>query len=140
MSQPPVPPHDAPPPDQPPGGGVGPYGPPPGPVGPYRPPSSGMSKRGKFWLGAVLAIPAVIAAVTLFAMATTVVTSLTENTAAQGAVAIGCLVVLLGCWITLVVIERTRMIALGILAGTAIVTVVLGGACVALIAAVNGTV
>jgi hypothetical protein len=99
-----------------------------------------MSGRAKFWLGAALAIPAVIAAVTLFATATTVATSLTEDTTTQGAVAIACLVVLLGCWVALVVVERTRMVALGILAGTAIVTVVLGGACVALIAAVNGTV
>ena len=109
-------------------------------MGPHHPPPSGMSRRGKFWLGAALAIPAVIAAVTLFAMATTVATSLTENTTAQGAVAIACLVVLLGCWVALARVERTRMIALGILAGTAIRATQAPPRTTVMIAAVNGSV
>jgi len=49
-------------------------------------------------------------------------------------------ITVLAAWIALVAVRRTRMVALGATAGAAVVTVVLGGACVALMAAVSDSV
>ena len=105
-----------------------PYGGPPG-----EPPPSGMSNKAKFWLGVVLALPASILGPVLVGVAV----NLGQVVSADGPLSgiLGGLVSLglLAGFVVLVVIERTRWIGLGMLAGTAILFVVAAGACVVLI-------
>ena len=134
MSEPPVPPTGGPAGLPPPGSG----GQPPSPWQPPRPP--GMSPRGKFWLGVALAVPVVIGLLFLVLLVGTLATSVTEDPDTQGILVGVAVVAVLAAWVALVAVRRTRMVALGVAAGAAVVTVVLGGACVALIAAMSGTV
>lgn len=99
-----------------------------------------MSARGKFWLGVALAVPVLIGVLFLVLLVGTVATSVTADPDTQGVLVGGAVVAVLAVWVALVAGRRTRMVALGAAAGAAVVTVVLGGACVALIAAVSGNV
>jgi hypothetical protein len=142
MSEPPVTP-PGPPPGLPPG--LPPGRPPSGPGGqapyPWQPPQPpGMSPRGKFWLGVALAVPVLLGCLFLVLLVGTLATSISEDPDTQGILVGAALVAVLAAWVALVAVRRTRMVALGAAAGAAVVTVVLGGACVALIAAVSGTV
>jgi hypothetical protein len=99
-----------------------------------------MSPRGKFWLGAALAVPVLVGVLVLVLTVGTLATSITEDPDVQGLLVLLSVIAVLAGWIALVAVRRTRMVALGAAAGAAVVTVVLGGACVALIAAVSGSV
>ena len=129
MSEPPVPPPALPPP--------GPGGQPPHPWRPPQPP--GMSPRGKFWLGVALSVPVLFGVLFVVLFVGTFATTVTEDPDTQGVLVAVAVIAVLAAWVALVVFPRTRMVALGAAAGAAVVTVVLGGACVALIAAVSGT-
>ena len=133
MSEPPVPPTGPPPGLPPPPGGQPPY-----PWQPGKPP--GMSSRGRFWLGVALSVPVLIGVLVLVLFVGTLATSLTSDPDLQGVLVLVALVAVLAAWVALVVVPRTRMVALGAAAGAAVVAVVLGGVCVALIAAVSGSV
>jgi hypothetical protein len=99
-----------------------------------------MSSRGRFWLGVALSVPVLIGVLVLVLFVGTLATSLTPDPDLQGVLVLVALVAVLAAWVALVVVPRTRMVALGAAAGAAVVAVVLGGVCVALIAAVSGSV
>jgi hypothetical protein len=94
-----------------------------------------MSNRAKFWIGVVLAGPAVVALAMVAGVGSSLVSSITNSGNVFAFTQLGFWLVSLGGWIALVVIERTRWLALGMLAGLAILAVVVAGACVALLAA-----
>lgn len=106
-----------------------PYGAPPG-----APPPSGMSNRAKFWIGVVLVIPVIVALGVVAGVAGSIVSSVTHSGAVIGFTQLGFWLASVGGWIAMVVVERTRWLALGMLAGFAILAVVVAGACVALLA------
>lgn len=109
-------------PGQPPGGGQPPY--PAHPTAPYGgPPPRG--DRWKIWVGVALAIPALMAT----AMLVGVAGAIDNSGALSGIVGIACLV----APIVLLFFPATRKIALGLLIGYAVIVIVLGGACVALL-------
>ena len=116
--------------------------PPPSPYGlpPGEPPSQRPSNKGRFWLGVVLAIPAIIIGPVLIgaaaALGDAVATGSSLGAILGGLVALG----LLGGFIVLVVIDRTRWIGLGMLAGFAGLFILGAGACVALIVAYSNSV
>jgi len=112
-------------PGQPPGGGQPPYPPPPGPYG--APPPRG--DRWKIWMGIALAIPALMATAAVVALAG----AIDNSGALSGVVGIACLV----APIVLLFFPATRKIALGVIIGYAVIVILLGGACVALLASYN---
>lgn len=107
--------------------------PPPFPQGPPPPPPAGLSNKAKFWIGVAVAIPAMIGSGVL----TGVLTALADNGGNPGAAsAVGGLVslLILAGFITLIVLEKTRWVALGMLAGGAAALILAAGACLVLIA------
>ena len=95
----------------------------------------GMSNKAKFWVGVLLALPAVaLASVVLGAaigLISTVLGDYEVATALSGVLSLA----MLGGFVALVVIEKTRWFAIGMLAGIAILAIVAAGACVALLVA-----
>ena len=129
MTQQPPPPSGGPP--------STPYG---GPPGPYPPepsgPGGGMSNKGKFWLGVALTLPAMFVSGVLVGIPAAALDSLNASQdigeLLSGLVGLA----LLAGWIMMLVLEKTRWIALGMLAGSAIVLILAAGACVVLLFAV----
>lgn len=120
---------------QPPQSPYGPaYGGPPG-----EPPRKGTSNKAKFWIGVVVALPAIVVASIISGAGAAVVDAVGGDPAVGAAVSGAIALVLLAGFVTLVVLERTRWIALGILAGTAIVVILAAGACVALLVAYSNS-
>ena len=113
------------------------YGGPPG-VPPGAPPPGGMSNKAKFWIGAVLALPAMVASAVLMGLGASVPGP--NGDSSLGAVLsmiIG--VILLVGYVTLIVLPRTRWLALGMLAGGAVVLILAAGACIALLVALSNS-
>lgn len=137
--QPPPPPHGEPPGSYPPyGGPPGPYPPGSSPPGHGGQPGSGLSNRAKFWIGAVLALPATF--VSVFAsgvVGTIVVDGLgagpQAGTIASSIVGLG----LLAGLVTLIVLPRTRWVGVGLLAGAAVGLILLAGVCVVFLVALT---
>ncbi len=125
-----------------------PYGGPPtppygGPPGPYPPEQSGagggMSNKAKFWIGVVITLPAMF----LGGLLTSIPAAVLDSTNADPSIG-GILSLLVGLglfagWIMMIVFEKTRWIALGMLAGTGIVLILLAGACVAFLVAYSNS-
>jgi hypothetical protein len=109
-----------------PGGGQPPY--PAYPPGPYDAPPP-RSDRWKIWVGIALAIPALMATAAVVALAG----AIDNSGALSGLVGIACLV----APIVLLFFPATRKIALGLLIGYAVIVILLGGACVALLSSYN---
>jgi hypothetical protein len=121
--QPPPPPYGGPP-------GQPPYGQPP-----YSQPPSGMSNKAKFWLGVVLALPAIVIGPVIVGVAVNLGQVVSSDGPLSGILGgVASLALLVG-FIALVVVSRTRWIGLGMLAGIAILFVVAAGACIALLSA-----
>jgi hypothetical protein len=120
VSQPPLPP---------------PYGLPPG-----QPPPEQPSNKGRFWLGVVLAIPAIILGPVLIGAAASLGDAVASGSALPGLLGGLVALLLLVGFIALVVIDRTRWIGLGMLAGFAGLFILGAGACVALIVAYSNSV
>jgi hypothetical protein len=115
--------------EQPPHSPYGPaYGGPPG-----QPPSKGMSNKAKFWIGVVVALPAIIVAGIISGAVSAVVEGVGGDPALGAAVAGVVGLGLFAGFIVLVVFEGTRWVALGMLAGTAILFILAAGACVVLL-------
>ena len=112
-----------------------PYDPPPG-----QPPSSGMSNKAKFWIG-VAARPARAhrrrshPAVPGRRWWTASGVTRRWGPFVSGVIALALLV----GFVLMIVFERTRFLALGLLAGTAILFVLAAGACVALLVAYSNS-
>jgi hypothetical protein len=113
--------------------------PPPSPYGgpPGQPPPSGMSNKAKFWIGVVLALPAIFAGPALVAVAVNLGQVISADGPLSGILGGLASILLLAGFIALVVIERTRWVALGILAGIAALFVIAAGACVFLLSLYN---
>ncbi|MGG5257146.1 hypothetical protein [Phycicoccus avicenniae] len=130
MSTPPSPPPPppGPPPGLPPGppGPSAPYGAPP-PPGPRR----GMSNKGLFWIGVVVGVFGAPA----LAIGLLVLLAVVSGSSDGPSVALQLLVVFVPVALVAaaLVYRRSRWVALGALAGGAVVLIVLGGACIALI-------
>lgn len=122
-----------------------PYGDPPGPPygaapGPYPQdqPRSGISNKAKFWIGVALTIPAIIVSGLITGAAAAIVEALNGDPAVEATVSsVVALLVLVG-YVAMIVLPRTRWIALGILAGTAVLFILAAGACVALLVTYSG--
>ena len=98
-----------------------------------------MSNKGKFWLGVVLALPAMLVGGFLAGLGPALASGATGSSDV-GAV-IGLLIGLmeLAGLVVLIVLERTRWIGLGILAGIAILFILAAGACIVIIVALTNS-
>jgi hypothetical protein len=132
-------------PQQPPQGqppqGPPPQGPPPGfspyPYQPQKPP--GMSNRARFWIGVALAIPVLVLAGTVNGIAGAIGSAVDPNTGSMTGVLVVIVDLLMFVGLVVaIVMPRTRYFALGVLAGVAILFVLLAGACVLLLAGLSG--
>lgn len=117
------------PPGQPPRGPVGPSA-----GGPWRPPRRGPSNVARFWIGVALCLPVLFVAGALQAIPSVVADSLSLPPEVGQFATLGLDLALFAAFITGLVVERTRFIVLGILAGTAAMFVVAAGACILLLA------
>ena len=127
--QPPPPPYDGPP------GPPNPYGP-----GQYPPPEGqrpGMSNKAAFWIGVVLALPAIFVASLILGAGAAVGDGLAGDPAVSGVISTLLGLGLLAGLVTAIVVPKTRWFALGVLAGTAILLIVAAGACVVLLIALT---
>lgn len=119
--------------------GVPPGQPPHGPGGPssgepWRPPRRGRSNVAKFWIGVALCIPVLLAAGALQAVPSVIADAVSLPPEVGQFSTLGLDLALFGAFIAGLVVEKTRFIVLGILAGIAILFVVAAGACVLLLA------
>lgn len=130
MSQPP-PPGWTRPPDPEDGGPT-----PAAPVGPTYTPRPGLSSKARFWIGfavGVPAVPALLVGVLVGVAALAGSGSGSTSTVLSGAAG----VVVVALVVAGLVVRATRWLTLGALAGGALVLIVLGGACVAILQGLN---
>lgn len=115
--------------------------PPPSPYGqpPYGRPPSGMSNKAKFWIGVAVSLPAMAAAGSLIAVGTALADGVGGSSDLANYVSAALTLALFAGFITAMVLERTRWIAIGMLAGAAIAFILAAGACVVLLAAVSNS-
>jgi hypothetical protein len=113
-----------------------PYGGPPMPYLPGgRESRSGMSNKAKFWIGVALAIPALIVSGIITSAGAALVDFVGGDPALGATLSTVLGLLVLAGFIAMVVHPRTRWLALGIMAGTAVLFILFAGACVALIVA-----
>ena len=134
-------PPQGPPPQGPPPQGPPPQGSPSGfspyPYQPQKPP--GMSNRARFWIGVALAIPVLVLAGTVNGIAGAIGSAVDPNTGSMTGVLVVIVDLLMFVGLVVaIVMPRTRYFALGVLAGVAILFVLLAGACVLLLAGLSG--
>lgn len=134
--QPPQPPYGGPPA----GYGGPPGGPPAYPPGPYPQPQGprpGMSNKAKFWIGVALSIPAVILGAVVSGGGSAVVSALGGDPQAGAILSSVLGLLMFAGLIAAIVFERTRWFALGIIAGVAVLLILLAGACIVLLVALS---
>jgi hypothetical protein len=98
-----------------------------------------MSNKAKFWIGVAIALPALMVGGIVSGAGSAVVDAVGGDPAVGAAVSGAIGLALLAGFVTLVVLERTRWIALGILAGSAILFILAAGVCVALLVAYSNS-
>ena len=98
-----------------------------------------MSNKAKFWIGVLLAIPAIVLGSVISGAGSAVVDAVNGDPAVGAAVSGVLGLLILAAFIAAIVIPRTRWFALGILAGTAVLFILAAGACVALIVAYSNS-
>jgi hypothetical protein len=96
-----------------------------------------MSNKAKFWLGAVLALPAIIVGPVIVGIAVNIGQAISADGPLSGVLGGIASILLFAGFIVLLVVERTRWIGLGMLAGIAILLIVAAGACVVLLVAIG---
>ena len=112
-----------------------PYGPLPG--GPP-PQPSGMSNKTKFWLGFVLSVPALLLAAFVSNLPSIIIDAAGGDSSVTGSLSF-VLFLLMGVGVLVMLLfERTRWWALGLIAGIAVTLIVLAGACVVILAVLLG--
>jgi hypothetical protein len=99
-----------------------------------------MSNKAKFWVGVVLALPALILGPVIVGVAVNLGQVLSADGPLSGILGGLASLLLLAGFIALIVIERTRWLGLGMLAGIAVLLILAAGACIVLIAAISGSV
>jgi hypothetical protein len=97
-----------------------------------------MSNKAKFWIGAVLALPAMVASAVLMGLGASVPGPNGDSTLG-GVLSMVIGASLLVGYVTLIVLPRTRWVALGMLAGAAILFILAAGACIALLVAYSNS-
>ena len=110
-----------------------PYGLPPG--GPP-PPRTGLSNAAKFWLGALIAIPAVPVAGFVLSLPSTLAAAAGLD-GVTGVLSLVAGLLELAGLVALIAFPRTRWWGLGLLAGIALLAILAAGACVVLLVALT---
>lgn len=95
-----------------------------------------MSDTGRFWLGVALSLPTLFAIAVLYGGVGAVMAA--DSSGVSGVLGLIVTLGLLAGFVWAIVDDRTRFVALGVLAGFAILFVLLAGACVVFFAAVGG--
>lgn len=114
--------------------GLPPGQPPVRPPGePWKPPRRGRSNVFKFWMGVLLCLPVLFVAVALQAIPRAVGDALSLPPEVGQFSTLGLDLGLFAAFIAGLVVEKTRFIVLGVLAGIAVLFVIAAGACVLLI-------
>lgn len=116
--------------------------PPPPPYGypsPYAQPPSGMSNKAKFWIGVAVSLPAMAAAGFLVAAGTALADGVGGSSDLANLVSALLTLGVFGGYITMIVLEKTRWIALGMLAGAAAAFILAAGACIVLLAGISSS-
>lgn len=101
-------------------------GPPDGP-----PRRAGLSDTAKFWIGVPLAVPVLL-------LVAIIIIGVPFGGRAPGALVLVSILLLLVALVVAIAVERTRYVALGVLAGIAVILVLLAGACVAILTGSGG--
>jgi len=99
-----------------------------------------MSNKAKFWIGVLLTIPAIISASVITGGGSAAVNAVNGDPAIGAAVSSLLGLLIFAAYIAAIVIPKTRWFALGVLAGTAVLSILAAGACVALIVAYSNSV
>jgi hypothetical protein len=99
-----------------------------------------MSNKAKFWVGVLLAIPAIVVSSAITGAGSAAVNAVNGDPAVGAAVSSVLGLLVFAGYIAMIVIPKTRWIALGILAGTAVLFILAAGACVALLVAYSNSV
>lgn len=105
-----------------------PYGTPPLP-----PRRDGLSNVARFWIGVALCLPAMFVVGVLQSIPGTFIRALSLPPELATFTSLGLNLVVLAALVTGLVVEKTRFIVLGILAGLAVLFVVAAGACILLL-------
>lgn len=138
--QPPPPPYGGPPGSYPPGNfPPGNYPPGPYPQGPQEPPPGGMSNKAKFWIGVLLSLPALFVAGVVTGGGSWVADGLGADPQVGAIISSVLGLLLFVGFVFMVVIEKTRWFAIGMVAGGAILLILLAGACVVLLVALTSS-
>lgn len=98
-----------------------------------------MSNKAKFWVGVVLAVPAVIVGPLLVGGALNLGQVISADGPLGGVLSGVVALLLLAGLVMLMVVEKTRWIGLGMLAGFAILAILAAGACVVLIVMITNS-
>ncbi len=98
-----------------------------------------MSNKGKFWLGVVLALPALLVGGFLVGLGPAVTAGDTGTNEVGFFVGLFIFLMELVGLVVLIVIARTRWIGLGILAGLATLFILAAGACIVLIVGLSNS-
>jgi uncharacterized membrane protein len=92
-----------------------------------------MSNKAKFWIGVALALPVLILSGIISGAASAVVDGISSDSNAAAAVAFVVGLGELAAVVAAVVFARTRWVAIGVIAGVAVLFVLAAGVCVVLI-------
>jgi hypothetical protein len=103
------------------------------------PPAQGMSNKAKFWIGAVLALPALFLGGVVLAVTEALTSEIDQGGGLTGIVQLMLTALMFVGYVTLIVLEKTRWVALGMLAGAAILFILAAGACVVLLIAITNS-
>jgi len=99
-------------------------------------PPSETSNTARFWVGVALSLPALVVVVVLYSGVGAVMGA--DSSGVSGVLPLLLTLLLVVGFVWAIVHDRTRFVALGILAGFAIVFVLLAGACVVLLSSAGG--
>jgi hypothetical protein len=96
-----------------------------------------MSNKAKFWIGVALSIPALILGGIVTGLGTGVAGGLGADSEASAIISSVLGLGLLAALVVAIVLEKTRWFAIGIVAGSAVLFILLAGACIVLLVALS---
>jgi hypothetical protein len=98
-----------------------------------------MSNKARFWIGVLLALPAMVLAGALVGAAVSAVDAVGADADVGLLVSVLVSLMLFAGYLALAVLPSTRWFALGMLAGAAVLFVLAAGACVVLLVALSNS-
>jgi hypothetical protein len=98
-----------------------------------------MSNKAKFWIGVLLALPAVIVAGMVLGAGAALASAIDPGSGLVGSVQLLLSVLLLAGYVAMIVVEKTRWFAIGMLAGGALLAILAAGACIVLLVAITNS-